>query len=146
MLLLRGNSEAKIDEKGRLKIPAAFKKVLDEECPQTKFYVTSMDGKTARVYPIEEWTQIEAKLKSSFDPSTAELKFKVNYYGGEADMDSQGRVLIPQVLREKAAIGGEVAVMGMTTYLEVCTSDRAKQRAEHEFTPDDWKRFQELGI
>src|SRR5713101_4092764 len=95
--MLRGNSETKIDDKGRLKIPAAFKKVFEDEFPQTKFYVTSMDGKAARVYPMEEWTKIEEKLKSSFDPATADLKFKVNYYGGECDMDAQGRVLIPQV-------------------------------------------------
>ncbi len=144
--MLRGNSETKIDDKGRLKIPAAFKKVFEDEFPQTKFYVTSMDGKAARVYPMEEWTKIEEKLKSSFDPATADLKFKVNYYGGECDMDAQGRVLIPQVLREKAGITGEVAVMGMTVYLEVCTSERAKQRAEQELKPEDWKRFQELGI
>ena len=144
--MLRGNSETKIDEKGRLKIPASFKKVIDEEFHESRFYVTSMDGKAARIYPMTVWTDIEEKLKSSFDPATAELKFKVNYYGGETDMDSQGRVLLPQVLRETAGIAGEVAVMGMTTYLEVCTSGDAKQRAQREFTPDDWKRFQELGI
>jgi MraZ protein len=144
--MLRGNSETKIDEKGRLKIPATFKKVFEEEFPQTKFYVTSMDGKSARIYPMEAWLEVESKLKSSFDPLMSDLKHKVNYYGGEAEMDAQSRLLIPQVLREKAGIQGEVSVMGMTNFLEVLTSERAKQRAEREFTPAELERLAGMGI
>jgi len=144
--MLRGNSEARIDDKGRLKVPAAFKKVIDEEFPQTKFYVTSMDGKTARVYPLEEWIKVEERFNSSFDPLLNDIIFKVNYWGGEADMDAQGRVLIPQVLRDNAGIKGDVAVMGMRTFLEVCTSESAKQRAERQLTPAELERLAEKGI
>jgi MraZ protein len=139
--MLRGNSETKVDDKGRLKIPAAFKKVFDEAFPQNKFYVTSLEGKTARVYPIEEWIKVEAKFKSSFDPLMSDLKHKVNYWGSEAEMDTQGRLLIPQVLREHASLMGEVSVLGMTNFLEVCTSEKARQRAEREFTQDEWERL-----
>ncbi len=144
--MLRGNSETKVDDKGRLKIPAAFKKVFDEAFPQSKFFVTSLEGKTARVYPLEEWTKVEEKFKSSFDPLMSDLKHKVNYWGGEAEMDTQGRVLIPQVLREHLKMLGEVSVMGMTSYLEVCTSEKAKQRAEREFTPEEWAKLEQRGI
>jgi MraZ protein len=144
--MLRGNSETKVDDKGRLKIPATFKKVFDDAFPQNKFYVTSLEGKSARVYPLEEWIKVEEKFKSSFDPLMADLKHKVNYWGGEAEMDTQGRVLIPQVLREHLAMQGEVSVMGMTNYLEVCTAEKAKQRAEREFTPDEWAKLEQRGI
>ena len=144
--MLRGNSEARIDDKGRLKVPAPFKRVFDEEFAQSKFYVTSMDGKAARVYPLEEWIKVEEKFNSSFDPLMSDIIFKVNYWGGEADMDTQGRLLIPQVLRDNAGIKGDVAVMGMRTYLEVCTSERAKQRAERELTPAELEKLGQKGI
>src|SRR5882762_9579631 len=117
--MLRGNAEMKIDDKGRLKIPAQYKKVFDEEFPETKFFVTSMDGQSARIYPMEEWHKIEEKLKGSFNPAMSALKHKVNYWGGEAEIDQQARILIPQVLREKAGIKGEVSVIGSTNFLEV---------------------------
>ena len=144
--MLRGNSEARIDDKGRLKVPASFKRVLDEEFPQSKFYVTSMDGKAARVYPLEEWIKVEEKFNSSFDSLMSDIIFKVNYWGGEAEMDTQGRLLIPQVLRDNAGIRGDVAVMGMRNYLEVCTSERAKQRAERELTPAELEKLGQKGI
>ncbi len=145
--MLRGNAETKIDEKGRLKLPADFKKVFDLEFPETKFYITSMDGKTARIYPMEEWLKVEEKLgKGSFNSITSELKFKVNYFGGEAEIDSQNRLLIPQVLREKAGIKGEVSVMGMMNFLEVCTSQFATERAEREFTAAQLEAINQMEI
>jgi MraZ protein len=144
--MLRGNSETKVDEKGRLKIPAAFKKVLDEAFPESKFFVTSLEGKSALIYPLQEWIKVEEKFKSSFDPLMTDLKHKVNYWGGEAEMDTQGRILMPQVLREHLKMQGEVSVMGMTNYLEVYTAEKARQRAEREFTPDEWSKLEQRGI
>jgi len=144
--MLRGNSETKVDDKGRLKIPAAFKKVFDEAFPESKFFVTSLEGKSARIYPLQEWTKVEEKFKSSFDPLMALLKHKVNYWGGEAEIDTQGRILIPQVLREHLKMQGDVSVMGMTNYLEVSTSEKARQRAEQEFTPEEWAKLEQRGI
>jgi MraZ protein len=105
-----------------------------------------LEGKSARVYPLQEWTKVEEKFKSSFDPLMAELKHKVNYWGGEAEMDTQGRILIPQVLREHLKMLGDVSVMGMTNYLEVSTSAKARQLAEREFTPDEWAKLEARGI
>ena len=144
--MLRGNSETRIDDKGRLKIPAVFKKVLDEEFADNKFFITSVDGQTARVYPRESWLKVEAILNTKLTPATTDLKFRFNYWGGEAEMDAQARVLVPQVLREKAGIAGEVSVMGMNDFLEVCTSEKAKQRGERELTPEERAQASEMGI
>ena len=84
-------------------------------------------------------------------PRTPEAKqrlgrYVVNYYGDEAEMDSQSRLLIPQVLRDKAGIKGDVSVLGMTNFLEVSTSERAQQRAEREFSQAELDRLAGMGI
>src|SRR5256886_12856976 len=105
--MFRGNHPARVDEKGRLKVPAEFKRVLDEKYGQ-QFYITSFDGKVAQVYPFEEWERIEQKLAglSTFNPTKKKFLDRTNYWGQQIEMDGQGRLLIPQLLRESAQIKG----------------------------------------
>ena len=111
--MVRGNHPTRVDEKGRLKIPAEFKRLIDERY-NAEFYITSLDGKTAQIYPFEEWRRIEEKLArlSNFNPTKKKLLNRTNYYGQQVEMDGQGRLLMPQLLRESAQVKGEVAVTG----------------------------------
>ena len=146
--MFRGNHPTRVDEKGRLKVPAEFKRVIDEKY-STQFYITSLDGKVAQVYPFEEWERIEQKLAglSTFNPTKKKFLDRVNYYGQMVEMDGQGRLLIPQLLRENANIKGEVAVLGNLTYLEVRNMQALQTEIETEqFTTDDEKTLDELGI
>ncbi|MGA2696562.1 MAG: division/cell wall cluster transcriptional repressor MraZ [Terriglobales bacterium] len=147
--MFRGNHPTRVDEKGRLKVPIEFKRVIDEKYGAEKFYITSLDGKVAQVYPFEEWERIEQKLAalSTFNPTKKKFLSRVNYYGQVVEMDGQGRLLMPQLLRESAQIKGEVAVMGNLTYLEVRNLEALQNEIEQEqFTPDDEKTLDELGI
>jgi MraZ protein len=146
--MFRGNHPTRVDEKGRLKVPAEFKRVVDEKYGQ-QFYITSLDGKVAQVYPFEEWERIEQKLAglSTFDPTKKKFLSKVNYWGQVVEMDGQGRLLMPQLLRESAQIKSEVSVTGYQTYLEVRNLESyRKQVEEDKFTSDDEKKLSELGI
>ena len=146
--MFRGNHPTRVDEKGRLKIPAEFKRVIDEKYAQ-KFYITSTDGIVAQVYPFEEWERIEQKLAalSSFNPTKKKFLDRTNYYGQQVEMDGQGRLLLPQLLRESGQIKGEVAVLGNLTYLVVRNLELFKKEIEQEkFTPEDEKTLDELGI
>ena len=146
--MFRGNHPTRVDEKGRLKVPAEFKRVIDEKYAQ-KFYITSLDGVVAQVYPFEEWERIEQKLASlsTFNPTKKKFLNRVNYYGQVVEMDGQGRLLIPQILRESAQIRGEVAVLGNLTFLEVRNAEALqKEIQEQAFTDDDTKTLDELGI
>jgi MraZ protein len=146
--MFRGNHPTRVDEKGRLKVPAEFKRVIDEKYGQ-QFYITSLDGKVAQVYPFEEWERIEQKLAglSTFNPTKKKFLDRVNYYGQVVEMDGQGRVLIPQILRDSAQIKGEVAVLGNLTYLVVRNLETfSKEIEEQSFTPEDEKTLDELGI
>jgi MraZ protein len=146
--MFRGNHPARVDEKGRLKVPAEFKRVIDEKYAQ-KFYITSLDGMVAQVYPFEEWERIEQKLAalSTYNPTKKKFLNRVNYYGQVVEMDGQGRLLVPQILRESAQIRGEVAVLGNLTYLEVRNLEAfRKEIDEQAFTDEDTKTLDELGI
>ena len=146
--MFRGNHPTRVDEKGRLKVPAEFKRVIDEKYG-TQFYITSVDGKVAQLYPFEEWERIEQKLAglSSFNPTKKKFLDRTNYYGQQVEMDGQGRLLLPQLLREAGQIKGEVAVLGNLTYLVVRNLELFKREIEEEkFTPDDEKTLDELGI
>ena len=145
--MFRGNNPARVDEKGRLKVPADFKRHIDEKYG-AEFYITSRDGKVAEIYPVEEWRKIEDKLAklSNFNPSKKKFLNKVNYYGQMVEMDAQGRLLMPQILREAAGIRGDVAVYGNLTYLEVRNLEVSKRLAEEQFTTEDEKTLDELGI
>ena len=146
--MFRGNHPTRVDEKGRLKVPAEFKRVIDEKYA-AKFYITSLDGKIAKVYPFEEWEQIEQKLNgvSDFNPSKKKFLDMTNYYGQVVEMDGQGRLLMPGLLREAAEIKGEVAVVGNLRYLEVRNMEAYKaQLMENPFTADDATSLSDLGI
>ena len=145
--MFRGNHPTRVDEKGRLKVPAEFKRVIDEKYAQ-KFYITSVDGVVAQVYPFEEWERIEQKLASlsTYNPTKKKFLTRTNYYGQVVEMDGQGRLLVPQILREAAQIRGEVAVLGNLTYLEVRNMEALDKEIKEPFTDEDTKTLDELGI
>lgn len=146
--MFRGSYSARVDEKGRLKIPAAFLAPLRENY-SGQFFVTSVSGQFARVYPLEVWNQIEERLAQVSSTNRAKKKFLnlVSYYGQVVSMDKQGRVLIPSVLRESAAMKGEVAVIGSLTYLDVWNHQRfLEEIRKNPITQDDEKILDELGV
>jgi MraZ protein len=147
--MFRGNHPTRIDDKGRLKVPADFKREIEEKFTSQQFYVTSFDGKQARLYPMEEWERFEQKLAAlpSLNPTKQKLLNVSNYYGQVAEMDGQGRVTIPGLLRDAAEIKGEVAVMGFLTYLGVRNMEQLKAEMEQApFTAEDEKTLSDLGI
>jgi MraZ protein len=145
--MFRGNYPTRVDEKGRLKVPADFKRVVDEKYGN-RFYITSVDGRVAQVYPFEEWERIEQKLAhlSNFNPTKKKFLTRTNYYGQAVEMDNQGRLLLPQLLRESAQLKGEVAVMGYLNRLEVQSMEAVQKEVTEPFTADDEKNLDELGI
>jgi MraZ protein len=139
--MFRGNHPAKVDEKGRLKMPSAFKQLMDAS-HVTQFYVTSADGKSAEIWPLPEWEQVEEKLAavSSMDDAVRKYLNLTSYYGQQVEMDNQGRLLLPQILRGAARLDAEVAVFGMRNYLEVHNREAFERKLpESELTVEDRK-------
>ena len=118
--MFRGNHQTRVDEKFRLKLPVEFKRRVDDVYGPV-FYITSIDGKRAQVWPMKEWEAYEAKIVQLevTDPEREEFLNVTSYYGQTVEMDSQGRLLLPQVIRQQAKLTGDVNVLGMQTILEV---------------------------
>jgi MraZ protein len=144
--MFRGNHPTRVDEKGRLKIPADFKRVVDE-LYTAQFFITSVNGERAQIWPMPEWQKKEDLALNSRDVAVKRWLDRTSYYGQVAEMDAQGRVLIPQVLRESAKTVGDVVVFGKLNYLEVANHDlfRAKLEAE-PLTAADEAALAALGL
>ncbi len=146
--MLRGNSPAKIDEKGRLKIPNGFRTFITDEYGR-ELFVTSLHGDSVRIYPMPVWVEIERKLARVPSTHLSRLKFldRVNFFGQATELDSQGRVLIPTRLRDSANMVGEVDVFGQYDYLEVWNHERFLAKLQREpFTDEDARALSDLGI
>ncbi len=147
--MLRGRHAATVDAKGRLKIPSAFKSILDDERYGPDFYVTSLTGQYVRIYPFAEWRTIEEKLAALPSMNKSKQKFldRTNYWGQMGRMDGQGRILIPSQLRESAGMHGEVAVLGYLQYMDVWNPKRFDEHLEQNpITEEDEKALSDLDI
>ena len=145
---LRGSHEAKIDDKGRLKVPSQFRDLIEPH-HGTVFFITSLDGETARVYPLPEWEAIEQRIAAmpSTDPTRERFLHLINYFGQTVDMDAHGRVLLPARLRQAAGLTGDVDVQGHVTYLVVLSRDRSTARTKASaLEAEDKVRLSQFGI
>jgi len=146
--VLRGNYAAKIDDKGRLKIPNAFRALVEGK-HGTELFVTSLTGEYVRVYPMPVWLALEEKLSRAPSTHPARLKFldRVSYYGQTAEIDTQGRVVIHPRLRDSAGMSGEVDVLGHVDWLDVWNHERFVAKLQRDpYTDDDAKALSDFGI
>lgn len=120
MAVLRGNHPAKVDPKGRLKLPAVFKERM-ESAQVSQFFITSINGTSAQIWPLPEWEKQEALLNdaSTMDEAVEKYLNFTSYFGQQVGIDGEGRVLLPQILRQRAKLDGEVAIFQKPKYLEV---------------------------
>ena len=146
--VLRGSHPTRIDDKGRLKVPNSFRAIVEAQWG-TELFVTSVTGESARVYPMAVWLEIERKLAEVPNSLPSKQRFveRVSFYGQAVTMDRQGRVLVPQLLRESAAMVGEVNVLGQQNHLAVWNLKRLRDRFKKEpFTDEDGRLLAEYGI
>jgi MraZ protein len=142
----RGSAPARLDEKGRLKVPNLFRRQV-EEAFGPEMFVTSLHGKEVLLYPLPIWRALEEKLAALAAIHRAKRKFleRVNYFGQDASLDGQGRILIPQILRDTARLPADLVVTGNIDHLVV--SDRAalsSRLSSEDFSPEDYDELSKL--
>jgi transcriptional regulator MraZ len=146
--VFRGNAPARIDDKGRIKVPNVFRSLLESKYGR-ELFLTSLTGEYVRVYPMPVWLEVEARLGAmpSTHPSRLRYLDRVNYFGQAAELDAQGRVIIPMRLRDSATMSGEVDVIGQYNYLDVWNHDRFLTKLQRDaYTDDDARALAEFGI
>jgi len=146
--VFRGSASAKIDEKGRLKIPTDLRRRFQDQYG-TEVFITSVVGDSVMIYPLSVWEDLEDRLAAL--PSTDRIKRRflerVSYFGQQSQLDTQGRVVIPPILRESAAMDGEVVVSTRLDHLEVWNRSRLETKFTQEpFSEDDFGYLSERNI
>ena len=146
--MFRGNAPATVDDKGRLKVPNAFRSALESKYGR-ELFLTSVTGEYVRIYPMPVWLEFEEKLNQvpSTHPAKLRLLDRLSYFGQAGEFDAQGRVLIPVRLRESATMLGEVDVLGQYSYLDVWNHDRFLAKMQRDpYTDDDARALAEFGL
>jgi len=146
--VFRGHEQARIDDKGRLKVPNVFRSALESKYGR-ELFLTSLTGEYVRLYPMPVWIDVEEKLGKMPSTHPSRLRFldRVNFFGQAVEIDTQGRVLIPARLRETAAIAGDVDVLGQYNYLDTWNHDRLQIKLQKDpYTDEDAKALSEFGI
>jgi len=129
-------------------VPNTFKSLLESKYGR-ELFLSSLSGEYVRIYPMPVWLDIEEKLTRMPSTHPSRLRFldRVNYFGQAAELDAQGRVLIPLRLREAATMNGEVDVLGQVNFLDVWNHERLTTKMQREpYTDDDARALSEFGI
>lgn len=138
--MFRGTQEAKVDEKGRLKLPADFSRVIAEKNYGAIFFVTSRDGKKTEIWPMPEWEIEEAKKAALPEDDPAKLAWMqiVNHFGGVVEIDKQDRLMLSRKVRERFnLVNAEVVVTGQQRFLTVQTEQEAEQEISGLLNPGE---------
>lgn len=111
----RGSQPAKVDDKGRVKLPVDYQRYLGE-FHDNRVFVTSLPDKIVRIYPQALWKEAEAIFEDpAGDPVRADEIFDVLINNGyDSEMDKEGRILLPAKLRKVIGLEGEV--VSVTTH------------------------------
>ena len=128
----RGTLSGRVDEKGRLKLPAAVVQYLDS-IGERKVFVTTLNISTALIYPISVWHQTEQMLQEPGEDAgiSADVAFIANHYGEDVEVDAQGRVLMPTTLRRDLELErDDVHLVFYKQRIEVFGSKVYSQRLE----------------
>ena len=144
---LRGTATTRIDDKGRLKLPAMHRSVIEARYGPL-LWITSFDrGQSVRVYPMPVWEEIELRLKDLGSLNRTRTRFLAlaNEFGQQVELDTQGRVVINQRLRQQAQISGDVVAIGQIDHLEVWNQEVRDAHVEYP-TDEDWQVLTGRGI
>ncbi|MFQ5700765.1 MAG: division/cell wall cluster transcriptional repressor MraZ [Acidobacteriota bacterium] len=148
--MLDGSFTAKVDEKGRVKIPSDFRRqILEQFDDRKEFFVTSAKGDYAHVYPISAWREIQRKLKREPNSRVPVRKYRraTSYFGRMATMDPQGRILLHPTVRSAAGIKDDVLIIGEANHLGVWNLRKFMDVLRNErLSPEDEDYLAELGI
>lgn len=118
--MFRGKYKHHLDEKGRVTLPVKFRDILKIKYGSETLILTNFPSYLV-VYPFEEWKKIEEKLLN-LPWDVPQVRRYLRYFWGAAEEcypDKQGRVLIPQPLREELKLEKEVVLVGMLNHFEI---------------------------
>ena len=141
--MFMGEYNHTIDAKGRLIIPAKFRELLGTEFVLTR----GLDG-CLFIYPVDEWKAFEQKLRALPLTNKNARTFSRFFVAGAAmcELDRQGRVLVPQTLREFAGLEMDVVLTGNLDRIEVWSKEKWSENCDYDDMNEIAESMQDMGI
>jgi len=148
--MFRGINEINVDEKGRVAMPTRYRQRLQDEAGGQLILTIDTEQRCLLLYSLQEWQKIEQKIAElpSFQPATRRIQRLLIGHATELELDSHGRLLLPQLLREYANIGKNLVLLGQGNKFELWDDAhwqkvRDAWLSEHDQTdwPDELKRL-----
>ena len=141
--MFMGEYNHTIDAKGRLIIPSRFRELLGEEFVLTK----GLDG-CLSIYPMDEWEAFEMKLRALPLTNKNARTFSRFFVAGAAmcELDKQGRILVPQTLREFAGLDKDVVLTGNLNRIEIWSKEKWEEASEYDDMEEIAEHMSELGM
>jgi len=144
---LIGSYAARFDRSGRIKIPEKFRSAIEEEYGK-ELFITSLTDEAVQIYPLPVWeelTSIASEGALHLKPTVRKFMLRVNRKGIKYRIDSKGRMLITQSLREKAKLEDEVEIIGLSNHLEIWNKNILDETLEGKpLTDEDFENISEL--
>ncbi len=141
--MFMGEYNHTVDAKGRLIVPSKFRESLGDEFVVTK----GLDG-CLFVYSSKEWEAMEAKFGEMSQFSKEARKFARFFFAGAAncEVDKQGRVLLPAVLREFAGIEKDVVLAGVVNHIEIWSKEKWQETNEYDDVEEIAEHMASMGL
>jgi MraZ protein len=141
---------SRCDDKGRVRLPREFEEYL-KTLPDQEFFITTLDGRIGRIYPISVWMENERILaEDTEDPEAAEdIAFMAHHWGSVSTVDGQGRVLAPPDLRRELGIENDkVYLRFYNGAIDIYSEAVSKQRLQHatEAIPSKLPELKKRGL
>jgi MraZ protein len=144
---LIGSYTARFDKSGRIKIPEKFRAAIEEQYGKEVF-ITSLTDKDVQIYPLPVWKDLAGITNEGLfhlKPDVRNFMRRVNLKGSYYEIDSKGRILISQALKEKAKLEEEVEIIGLNNHLEVwCKAFLNEIIEKNPLSDEDFERIAEL--
>ncbi len=130
--MFRGVNAINLDAKGRMAIPTRYREVLKDCCAGSLVATIDTDELCLLIYPLDEWEAIQAKIEAlpSFHPMTRRIQRLLIGHATDVDMDTNGRVLVPPLLRDYAGLEKRCILLGQGKKFELWDENRWSQRRD----------------
>lgn len=130
MKRFRGSYELKMDDRGRIKVPAKYLSVLEEQYGK-ELYITSVNGDRVLLYPLTVWEAIEQSIETMKvrTPEIENYVSRTSFWGNEGEVDGRGRVLIPPELRTAGKLNDNLRIIGKIDHMVIWNEEMFRSKA-----------------
>ncbi|MBT3144097.1 division/cell wall cluster transcriptional repressor MraZ [Neptunomonas phycophila] len=137
--MFRGVNQVNLDAKGRLAIPARYRDQISVQCSGHMVLTIDTEERCLLLYPIDDWEEIQEKVNAlpSFNPAARRLQRLLIGHATDLDMDGNGRLLIPSLLREYAGLDKKVILLGQGRKFELWDEGAWNETREEYLQIDD---------